>query len=434
MKMSCVECALVIGMVHMAGAITIESCEWRNLPNVEQDQGTLSLTEFKCTTDEDLYLKSVKDPNIVLKSTSNASVVEDALLASSISWPTTPGAGGYNFQAATLDPSGDPNRPPQIIPNALFSLAGNVNLVCGNKVMPALPSHFYPTNHLYMTKPIANPVTGLWQGFGAYKFPTPLVDRSFTFLIMNNLMTVQGPGGVTLTMTPTFTAEELKTCSDNGELKVTIAAPQATSCSEANGCFRSAGECDETTTPGSCYPWKFANSDGTLIPDGTSVTVEETELSCDLAVFEAFAADRLPKLYHLLQTATTKPEQDAALMTQWASCKEPFDSFYKTRSVNKTLKNAKICINPADQTDPCCDNSQAQRKLRWTDCCIAQDRDITIAGVFDKANSEAIDAQCSAKGAQEVKTIIDQVLGDVLMAANHPESGCSARNRKILSD
>ena len=122
-------------------------------------------------------------------------------------------------------------------------------------------------------------------------------------------MTVQGPGGVTLTMTPTFTAEELKNCSDNGDIKVTIAAPQATSCSEAHGCFRTAGDCDETTTPGSCYPWKFADS------DGTSVTVQETELTCDLAVFEAFAADRLPKLYHLLQTATTKSEQDAALMT-----------------------------------------------------------------------------------------------------------------------
>jgi hypothetical protein len=425
-------------LAHSARAITITKCEYRVMEHVEMnnDQSPpMVLTEFKCQTDEDLYMKSVIDPNIVLSSLSTQQQVDAALNGSSQSFPESENFGGMNFAGVTADES-------NTVANALFSYAGNVKLVCGAKSMPSLPSHFYPTNHIYMTTPIANPMAGLWQGFGAYKFTEPLVPRSFTFLIQSNTA-VANMGNGDMSMAPTFTPDELRACSEAGNLKVVVQDPPASlaACTQAGMCMRTPGPCNETTTPGSCYPWKFADSAGTRIAQGTEVAATEAVLSCDVPQFNDFASDRLPKLFELLDTAQSREEQNSAAMTyttitnafQWQSCQQPFDSFFTTKSVNVVLPKARVCTNSSDPSDPCCSSTSAQRQLRWSDCCLPVDRDVTISGVFDAVDTVATKAECGA-AAENVNTFIGSAVRDVLMASRHPEKGCAARNAKILGD
>ena len=117
-------------------------------------------------------------------------------------------------------------------------------------------------------------MAGLWQGFGAYKFPEPLVPRTFTFLIMNNV--AFGPQGL---LSPTFTVDELRACSAAGNLKVVVEDPPSSEVCTAQSCFRTPGPCNETTTPGSCFPWKFSDSAGNRIAQGTNVSATEVDLS-----------------------------------------------------------------------------------------------------------------------------------------------------------
>lgn len=157
--------------------------------------------------------------------------------------------------------------------------------------------------------------------------------------------------------------------------------------------------------------------------------------------FNDFASDRLPKLFELLNTAQSQEEQNSAAMTyttiinafQWQSCQQPFDSFFTTKSVNVVLPNVRVCTNSSDHSDPCCSYSPAQRQLRWSDCCLPADRNVTISGVFDAVNTAATKAECGA-AAKSVNTFIGSAVRDVLMASRHPEKGCAARNAKILGD
>ena len=157
-------------LAHSAHAITITGCKYRVLDEVEMSGGDsppMVLTEFKCQTDEDLYMKSVIDPNIVLSSLSTQPQVEAALSGSNQSFPDSANFGGMNFAGVTADER-------NTVGNALFSYAGNVKLVCGAKSMPSLPSHYYPTNHVYMTTP--SPTQ--WQAYGRGLGPTNSQSRS----------------------------------------------------------------------------------------------------------------------------------------------------------------------------------------------------------------------------------------------------------------
>ena len=118
---------------------------------------------------------------------------------------------------------------------------------------------------------------------------------------------------------------------------------------------------------------------------------------------------------------------------QWQSCQKPFESFFSTKSVNTLLRNVRVCTDPTDETDPCCSQTENQRKLRWSDCCLAADKNVTIQGVFDDVNPSATEAACGA-AADNVNTFVGNAVRDVLMAARHPEDGCAARNAKILGD
>eukprot|EP00966_Prymnesium_polylepis_P276093 6378845-Prymnesium_polylepis.1 len=104
------------------------------MESVQYDsQTTMSITEFKCFTDKDLYLTSVADPSIVLLATSTATEVENALSSSSQTFPQ-----GLNFASGTT-------KDLQVVPNALFTLVGNIKLVCGDQTLFAMPIHQPPS-------------------------------------------------------------------------------------------------------------------------------------------------------------------------------------------------------------------------------------------------------------------------------------------------
>ena len=92
--------------------------------------------------------------------------------------------------------------------------------------------------------------------------------------------------------------------------------------------------------------------------------------------------------------------------------------------------DAKVCVDPEGQ--PCCDRYAEQRRLP-DGLLHRSDRDVTITGVFDGVDADAVSAQCGANAAL-VTNFIEQSMKDVLMAATHPELGCDARNAKLTGD
>ena len=503
---------VLLAVLQPGAAISVTSCKWRPMEQVLINTDAMSLTEFVCKTDEDLYLTSVIDSDITLLATSTQAQVAAALSASSHSQDFDP---GHNFAGDVRQDWGDGNV--QIVHNAMHSLAGNVGLKCGSKQIVGEPAHAPPLTHLYMTTPTINPLSTLWQGFGAYKFAEPKVAKTFTFFISNS----PGGGGPDAQYSePAFTVADLEDCTTNNDLEVVILDDnygEDYACTPEDGCStgpRVAGPCDETSHPGSCFPWKFTDGAGNRLST-TSIKATKDDTPCNISKFSSFAAERLPTLFQLLESASTQAEQQAALMTcaldaamdpfprspscsvgtrrlaslspctppcptccptcglycavacslqpaahraqrsatrasrptrslphsytttvnseEWANCQVPFDAMYKTTSTQVTLPNAKVCVDPEDKTDPCCDRYAEQRRLRWTDCCIASDRDVTITGVFDGVDADAVSAQCGANAAL-VTNFIEQSMKDVLMAATHPELGCDARNAKLTDD
>ena len=166
-------------------------------------------------TDEDLYLTSVIDSDITLLATST-----QRRWLRPCPHPPQPGLrSGHNFAGDVRKDWGGGNV--QIVHNAIHSLAGNVGLKCGSKQIVGEPAHAPPLTHLYMTTPTINPLSTLWQGFGAYKFAEPKVAKTFTFFISNS----PGGGGPDQQYSePAFTVADLEDCTTNNDLEVVFSA------------------------------------------------------------------------------------------------------------------------------------------------------------------------------------------------------------------
>ena len=64
-----------------------------------------------------------------------------------------------------------------------------------------------------------------------------------------------------------------------------------------------------------CSIWHYSDSLGNALDPLSSVLVEYAENQCSLETFTNFMKQRLPQLYELIETAETREESNAAMLS-----------------------------------------------------------------------------------------------------------------------
>lgn len=335
-----------------------------------------------------------------------AATIASSSIVSQVPWA--------NFAGLTLDRD-------SAVPNALFSYSHNVKLECQHEgisfILHQRPDHGPPVSFLYSLPPTKNSINELWQAFGAYKWPEDPIPRRMSV----GLMVDAGY----------LSQEDIETCIDNGKLTISADTSPLEPCYDCHFIPKGHGSGCEAHE---CSIWKYSDSNGNPIDPLSSVLVERSNHECSLETFTNFTSSRLPQLYELLETSRTEKESDAAMLSyttivndiDYAACKDVFDSFYTTRSATIFMKGVRGCSDPSDDMDPCC-NEAAQ----WSDCCLPEDKNIEIDGVFNSSNLDAIEDACGANG-PGVAALLDSEISSVLISASHPEFGCNAAYEKVV--
>jgi hypothetical protein len=384
---------LFLGALRPAAGIKLESCSVGKVNmELEEDEGSriMDILTFECTTDADLFLTSNLPGGQGIQpvpSTAGPGAVAAALNGTNVT---------SNF--AKLVISDD-----RAIPGALFGLAGNVALECGEDSFLAQPKFDPPADFLFMSPPVSNPIGELWQAFGSYKFDTPAPKpRTIAFFFLAN--------------------PQIEQCIDQGQARVKPAQHNDTQIADPLGSCEGA----------SCAPWKYADQSGTLLTHDDGVIVKRRQLKCDVGKMKTFMRARAPKLFELFESATNQKMATGAVMTYTAMvnndlvlpCFRTFNSLYNKTSQNVTLKGVRACLDPDDNTDPCCNEA-----LRWGDCCLPKDKTVQIPGQYGGENEQAIKSLCGSN-AGFVTALLREEISEMLISAQHPEMGCDAKARK----
>lgn len=382
-----------------AVAPKFSSCEYRSVLMADT-QGAYRLGVVHCTSDVPLHVKSTTNGAVILASHSTKEQVQAAIDGAGGAWPA-----GSNF-AGLSQPHGQ--QGPKVN-NYLSQWINNFKLECNlnGQTFSFLQQALFqpPTNFAFTLPPKQNAVNALWQAMGAKSPPEDLMPNTVAFAIMHD-------------------------GTDDGN-QVQGIMSQA----QANDCI-AAGALKVIIMESSSAPWRFVDSSGDPMTVNDETIVTKKVLTCDADAFETLIDARTDELFGYLETADSRDELEAAVKTYatlvnhetYAACQELLESFYTTTSKAFQFQNVRVCSTP-DQQDPCCNSA-----LRWSDCCVPTTKTVTVNGLFDAVNLQAIQAGCPpADRAAAIVLLLQTSLLNVLVAKEHPEYGCDAAAANVIN-
>mmetsp|Transcript_31217 Transcript_31217/g.72984 ORF Transcript_31217/g.72984 Transcript_31217/m.72984 type:complete len:664 (-) Transcript_31217:283-2274(-) len=376
-------------------AIALNDCYYRVLHIL--DAGPFVVVH--CTFASDLYLKSTINSTLPpLKASLSKAEIEAAIAGSVPSFANWKGR--YNLGDST-------------VPAYVVTWTGNLRLECGGVSVPQGAEHDYPLDFLYTLPPTRNSLNELLQAMGAFKWPEPILENTVSFAMA--VSSKVGPTAI-----PNVKA--LNDCAAAGTLRVVW---------DQDSSYPGWDD----RNPRNSSLWKFVDASGARATPGSGVAVTKRLLTCDVEAFKTFAETRMTEIVNMLEVADSRDSSESALNTYdnfrnhetFMACSIVLDALFKKETREISLKGVRACSDN-NPSDPCCSES-----LRWSDCCVPGDKIVNVSGLFGGANEQEITSRCGASNVQTVLGLL-QSFKEVLVAAQHPETGCEAAAKERTDD